>query len=121
MILSIFSCASQPYLYIFLEEISIFPLLGIRLRKPQFKKTLVSQRSLQQCSQLPGPGSNQMSINREMDKEDVVHTYNGIFSLVQSNRSVMSDSLQPPESQHARPPCPPPTPGIHSDSSPLSQ
>ena len=83
MILSIFSCASQPYLYIFLEEISIFPLLGIRLRKPQFKKTLVSQRSLQQCSQLPGPGSNQMSINREMDKEDVVHTYNGIFSSVQ--------------------------------------
>ena len=32
----------------------------------------------------------------------------------------MSDSLQPHESQHARPPCPSPTPGVHSDSRPLS-
>ena len=32
----------------------------------------------------------------------------------------MSDSLQPRESQHARPPCPSPTPGVHSDSRPLS-
>ena len=29
----------------------------------------------------------------------------------------MSDSLRPHESQHARPPCPSPTPGVHSDSS----
>ena len=43
------------------------------------------------------------------------------FSSVQFNRSVMSDSLQPHESQHARPPCPSPTPGVHSDSSPSSQ
>ena len=28
----------------------------------------------------------------------------------------MSDSLQPHESQHARPPCPSPTPGVHPDS-----
>ena len=33
----------------------------------------------------------------------------------------MSDSLRPHESQHARPPCPSQTPGVHSDSSPLSQ
>ena len=39
----------------------------------------------------------------------------------QISRSVMSDSLQPHESQHARPPCPSPTPGIHSDSCPSSQ
>ena len=42
-------------------------------------------------------------------------------SLVQFSRSVMSDSLQPHESQHTRPPCPSPTPGVHSDSRPLSQ
>ena len=36
---------------------------------------------------------------------------------VQFSRSVMSDSLQPHESQHARPPCPSPTPRVHSDSS----
>ena len=35
--------------------------------------------------------------------------------------SVMSDSLRPHESQHARPPCPAPTPGVHSDSCPSSQ
>ena len=43
------------------------------------------------------------------------------FSSVQFSRSVMSDSLRPHESQHARPPCPSPTPGVHSDSSPSSQ
>ena len=33
----------------------------------------------------------------------------------------MSDSLRPHESQHARPPCPSPTPRVHPDSRPLSQ
>ena len=41
------------------------------------------------------------------------------FSSVQL--AVVSDSLRPHESQHARPPCPSPTPGVHSDSRPLSQ
>ena len=40
------------------------------------------------------------------------------FSSVQFSRSVMSDSLRPCELQHARPPCPSPTPGVHSDSHP---
>ena len=39
----------------------------------------------------------------------------------QISRSVVSDSLRPHESQHVRPPCPSPTPGIHWDSHPLSQ
>ena len=39
---------------------------------------------------------------------------------VQFSRSVVSDSLQPHESQLARPPCPSPTPGIHPDSRPSS-
>ena len=39
----------------------------------------------------------------------------------QLRRAVVSDSLQPHESQHARPPCPSPTPGVHSDSRPSSQ
>ena len=42
-------------------------------------------------------------------------------SSVQFSRSVVSDSLRPHESQHARPPCPSPTPGVHSDSRPSSQ
>ena len=40
---------------------------------------------------------------------------------VQLGCSVVSDSLRPHESQHARPPCPSPTPGVHSDSHPSSQ
>ena len=40
---------------------------------------------------------------------------------VQFSRSVVSDSLRPHELQHARPPCPSPTPGVHSDSRPSSQ
>jgi len=35
------------------------------------------------------------------------------FSSVQFNHSVMSDSLQPHELQHARPPCPSPSPRVH--------
>ena len=35
---------------------------------------------------------------------------------VQFSCSVMSNSLQPHKSQHTRPPCPSPTPGVHSDS-----
>ena len=42
------------------------------------------------------------------------------FSSVQFGRSVMSDSLRPHESQRARPLCPSPTPGVHSDSHPSS-
>ena len=37
------------------------------------------------------------------------------------SRSVVSNSSQPHESQHARPPCPSPTPGVHSDLCPSSQ
>ena len=43
------------------------------------------------------------------------------FSWAQFSRSVVSDSLRPHESQHARPPCPSPTPGVYSDSRPSSQ
>ena len=38
------------------------------------------------------------------------------FSSVQFSRSVVSDSLWPHESQHTRPPCPSPSPGVHSES-----
>ena len=47
--------------------------------------------------------------------------WNICISSVQFSRSVVSDSLQPHESQHARPPCPSPTPGVHSDSRPSSR
>ena len=43
----------------------------------------------------------------------------GVFS-VQFSHLVMSDSLRPHESQHARPPCPSPTPRVYLNSCPLS-
>ena len=43
------------------------------------------------------------------------------FSSVQFSGSVISNSLRPHESQHARPPCPSPTPGVYSNSCPSSR
>ena len=57
-----------------------------------------------------------MSIHRQMDKKVVVHIYSVQFSC-----SVMSNSLQPHGLQHARPPCPSPTPRVYPNSSPLSR
>ena len=42
------------------------------------------------------------------------------WSVSQFSHSVMSDTLRPHELQHARPPCPPPTPGVHPNSCPSS-
>ena len=39
-----------------------------------------------------------------------------VLQSVRFSRSVVSDFLRPHESQHARPPCSSPTPGLHSDS-----
>ena len=44
-----------------------------------------------------------------------------MFSSVQFSRSVVSDSSQPHEPQHARLPCPSPTPGVYPNSCPSSQ
>ena len=41
-------------------------------------------------------------------------------SSVQFSRSFVSNSLRPHESQHARPLCPSPSPGVHSNSRPSS-
>ena len=49
------------------------------------------------------------------------NAFNTSIRSVQFSHSVVSDSLQSHESQHARPPCPSPTPRVHSDSCPSSQ
>ena len=43
-----------------------------------------------------------------------------ILKMLQFSRSVVSDSLQPHGLQHTRSPCPSPTPGVYSNSCPLS-
>ena len=47
--------------------------------------------------------------------------HNNSFSSVQFSHSVVSNSLRPHELQHARPPCPSPTPRVHLNSCPSSQ
>ena len=53
--------------------------------------------------------------------QTLTQLYQLSFSSVQFSRSVVSDSLRTHESQHTRPPCPSPTPRVHSDSHPSSQ
>ena len=59
-------------------------------------------------------------INKIRNEKGEVTTDNQIRSD-QISHSVMSDSLRPHESQHARPSCPSPTPGVHWDLRPSSQ
>ena len=54
------------------------------------------------------------------DKELLFRIYKRLFSSVQFSCSVMSNSLWPHELQHARPPCPSATPGVHPNPCPLS-
>ena len=42
-----------------------------------------------------------------------IHNKSNTLRSHQISHSVVSDSLRPRESQHARPPCPSPTPGVH--------
>ena len=74
-------------------------------------KVLVTQLCLTLCDPIDcsPPGSSVHGILQAM----------GQFS--QFSCSVESDSLQPHESQHASPPCPSPTPGVHPNSCPSSR
>ena len=56
-------------------------------------------------------------VNRNIQNTGLIKSW---FSSVQFSCSVVSDSLRPHETQHAKPPCASPSPGVHSDSRPLS-
>ena len=75
---------------IFLQNISIFTSISINIyeAKPPSSLALIQE-------------------------EEVL---NGHVQFSSVRRSVVSNSLQPHESQHARPPCPSPAPGVHSES-----
>ena len=61
------------------------------------------------------------TLGRELRDVPDSWTMEMVSVLVQFSRSVVSDSLRPHKSQHARPPCPSPSPRVHSDSCPSSQ
>ena len=56
-----------------------------------------------------------IKIQAEINEKEMEET----ISSVQFSRSVLSDSLRPHELQHARPPCPSPTRGVHPNPCPL--
>ena len=65
-------------------------------------------------------GGTKFQLWKWVDFADLTYI-NTTISSVQFSRSVVSDSLRPHEPQHARPPCPSPTPGVHPNPCPLSQ
>ena len=65
----------------------------------------------------PFPSASFASLLVSLGNTSLVHQ----FSSVQFSLSVVSDSLQPHKSQHTRPPCPSPTPGVHSNARPSSR
>ena len=54
-------------------------------------------------------------------KKQLLNELNEWLSSIQFSCSVVSDSMQPHEPQHARPPCPSPTAGVYPNPCPLSQ
>ena len=65
--------------------------------------------------ELPSPVSPALQV------DSLPLSQQGSSYIVQFSHSLVSDSLRPHEPQHTRPPCPSPTPGVHSNSCPLSR
>ena len=61
--------------------------------------------------------NNQSRICQYLFHQNIFASANSVHSVssVQFSHSVVSDSLQPHESQHTRPPCPSPIPRVHPD------
>ena len=69
----------------------------------------------------PGPASWPQMEAQAWPPSWLIMTSRHFCTLSQFSGSVVSDSLRPHEMQHARPPCPSPTPGVYPNSCPSSQ
>ena len=80
------------------------------------------EKSIEKWYFYPGEGNGNplqySCLENPMDRGDWRATVHGV--TLQFSRSVMSDSLRPHESQHARPPCPSQTPRVYPNSCPSS-
>ena len=91
--------------------------LILKLKLQYFGHLMRRVDSLEKTLMLGGIGDD-FPIQRGIGKTSTALSSG--FSSVQFSHSVVSDSSRPHESQHAMPPCPSPTPGVHSNSCPLS-
>ena len=100
------------------------PLLGIHTEETRIERNTlyIVQCSLQHFTIVrTWKQPRCLSVDEWIKKSCYIYTMEYSVQSVQFSRSVVSDSLRPHDSQHARPPCPSPTPGVHSDSRPWSQ
>ena len=95
---------------------------------PTFLERVAGWSWLKACHDIQGSDEKQRAIvENHLHKDDVEESiYVSVrvcvlCSSAQFNWSVVSDSLQPHELKHARPPCSSPTPGVYSSSCPSSQ
>ena len=94
----------------FYSELACLPQRFKKKKKRNVNRSVVA---IPFPEELPDPGSPGLWHCRQ-----ILYCLSHQFSSVQFSCSVMSDSLQPHESQHARPSCPSPTPRVYSNSCP---
>ena len=111
----------------------LIPGRGTRSQMPQLKTCVLRQRSTISRAANKTRHSQLNSevipwhVKKTWAKRSRQYTENKILwthlitSVSQFSRSVVSDTLRPHGLQHARPPCPSPTPGVYSNSCPLRQ
>ena len=99
------------------------PVELFQILKDDAVKVLHSKRQqIWKTQQWPQDWKSFQSNPKERQRSANVQTTAQLHSSsVQFNHSVVSDSLRHHELQHARPPCPSPTPGVHSNSCPSSR
>jgi len=88
---------------------------------PVFSLILSLEVSRSGLADISGPKPHMVGLSSKTSPIQNQSLHQHKASSVQYSHSVMSDSLRAHESQHTRPPCSSPTPGVHSDSRPLSQ
>ena len=101
-----------------------FLLLGLGSKNHSQKRAVQSSPTITLLLRTPEPRVTKSQILLNIIQKTVVsdnYYYLPQFSSVQFSRSIVSDSLWPHESQHTRPPCPSPTPGVHPNLCPSSR
>ena len=107
-------------------------LLGLRIGQAEISTSSLFQNPeshamfsvsilSEMISDIGGGGSTVFLSNPDHTSQHKLSRIHSCFSSIQFSRSVVSNSLWPHESQHARPPCLSPAPGVHSYSRPSSQ